>query len=99
MIKKRIAEITSVPKYFGVVLLCNLRVEDRLYSSQQDVSFLKTLSADEMPAAMIAKVTQRAELGPSRALPTARHARFVLQRSSDPAVASRGQSNGSMGIG
>ncbi len=35
------------------------------------LSFLKTLSAREMLAAMIARVTQRTELGPRRALPTA----------------------------
>ena len=42
------------------------------------LSFLKTLSAARSLVAMIARVTMRTELGASRALPTARHARVEL---------------------
>jgi hypothetical protein len=49
---------------------------DGIASSVRRVSFLKTLSAREIWTAMIAKVTQRRELGPLRALPTVREARI-----------------------
>jgi hypothetical protein len=45
---------------------------------------------------MIAKVTTRTELGPFRALPTARYSRFVF---GVPAVASRAYSKWSIGVG
>ena len=38
----------------------------------------------EMSAAMITKVTKRTELGPFRALPTARHARVALRHPPEP---------------
>jgi hypothetical protein len=50
----------------------------------RSLSFLRTLSVARCIVAMIVRVIMRTELGPSRALPTARHARVALRHPPSP---------------